>query len=83
VNGKIYANIFLKSEVKVIGLDGSVEMTYDLSSLLQAEKDYNKEHSVHWDGSDQMNNVLNGIAYHKETGTFWVTGKNWHHLYQL
>ncbi len=28
-------------------------------------------------------NVLNGIAYNADDGTFWVTGKNWPWLYQL
>lgn len=28
-------------------------------------------------------NVLNGIAYHKERQTFFVTGKNWDKLFEV
>jgi len=32
---------------------------------------------------DSLNSVLNGIAYHKERKTFFVTGKNWNKLFEL
>jgi glutamine cyclotransferase len=32
---------------------------------------------------DPLNSVLNGIAYHKERETFFVTGKNWNTLFEL
>lgn len=45
------------------------------------EKAYNVNHEVHWNGYDVANNVLNGIAYHAVSNTFFVTGKNWHYIY--
>jgi glutamine cyclotransferase len=32
---------------------------------------------------DPLNSVLNGIAYHHERGTFFVTGKNWNLLFEM
>lgn len=32
---------------------------------------------------DWGNNVLNGIAFNKETGTFLVTGKNWDFIFEV
>lgn len=54
-----------------------------MSSLLEIEKAYLDEHNITWQRYDVLNNVLNGIAYHKETDTFFVTGKNWHYLFQI
>ena len=56
---------------------GKVEMRYDFSELLQIEQTYNKEHGLQWSYYNKANNVLNGIAYHKPTDTFFITGKNW------
>ena len=32
---------------------------------------------------DEGNSVLNGVAYHPERGTFFVTGKNWDKLFEV
>lgn len=32
---------------------------------------------------DKQNNVMNGIAYRKETDTFFFTGKNWDKITEL
>jgi len=32
---------------------------------------------------DWHNNVLNGIAYNKERGTFFVTGKRWDLIFEV
>ena len=29
------------------------------------------------------NEVLNGIAFDKSSGGFWITGKNWTHIYLI
>jgi len=36
-----------------------------------------------WNDFEERNNVLNGIAYRKETDTFLVTGKMWHNLTEI
>jgi glutaminyl-peptide cyclotransferase len=79
--GKIYANKFMTNDMLVLGLDGQLQQSYDLSALLEMEKAYNLNHEVHWNGYDVANNVLNGIAYHAVSDTFFVTGKNWHYIY--
>jgi glutamine cyclotransferase len=66
-----------------MNLDGHVLSRFDMSSLLEIEKAYLDEHNITWQRYDVLNNVLNGIAYHKETDTFFVTGKNWHFLFQI
>ncbi len=81
VDSKIYANVFLSNDLLVLSLDGLVLKRYDLSGLIKLEQDYNKKNSVHWNAYDVANNVLNGIAYHKSSDTFFVTGKNWHFIY--
>ena len=51
-----------------------------MSELLTTELEYLQSKNEKWEGYDKNNNVLNGIAYQKETETFFVTGKNWHFL---
>jgi len=34
-------------------------------------------------GYDHGNNVLNGIAYDKEKGEFYVTGKRWEFMFKI
>ncbi len=66
VKGRVFANIWLKSEIVAIRLKtGIVERVIDCSGLVRAAGVQNPE------------NVLNGIAYNPATKTFFVTGKNW------
>lgn len=81
VHGKIYANVFQLDTLVEINMDGTVAQKYDLSELLRTEKEYLKEHGLRWSSYDNANNVLNGIAYHEWSDTFFVTGKNWHFIY--
>lgn len=83
VNGKIYANVFQLDTLLEINMDGTVAQKYDLSDLLKQEKQYLRDHGLNWSSYDHANNVLNGIAYHEWTDTFFVTGKNWHFIYQI
>ena len=46
-------------------------MTYLDLSALAAPQQNNRE------------KVLNGVAWHPERQTLWVTGKNWDALYEL
>lgn len=72
VEGKIYANIYQRDALAVINpADGSVEAVLDLSKLKAAVTKH-----------EQLD-VLNGIAYHKGRGTFFVTGKNWDKLFEI
>ncbi|NPA42451.1 MAG: glutaminyl-peptide cyclotransferase [Chlorobi bacterium] len=72
VEGKIYTNIWQKNALAVINPDtGEVEAVIDLSELVKRVK--------HHPDLD----VLNGIAYHKERGTLFVTGKNWDKIFEL
>jgi len=83
VNAKIYANIFQSNDVILFDLSGKVEKRFDLAALLNIEMKYLEEHGIQWSYYDRANNVLNGIAYRKSTDTFFVTGKNWHYLYEV
>ena len=81
--GKIYANIFMSNDVIVFDLNGVVSKRYDMSELLKIEESYLDEHNIHWSYYDKSNNVLNGIAYRASDDTFYLTGKNWHYLFQV
>ena len=72
VNGKIYANSYLKDGVMIINPDnGAIEGVVDFRGL-------KKEVTQHGDLD-----VLNGIAYHKQRQTFFVTGKYWDKLFEV
>jgi glutaminyl-peptide cyclotransferase len=69
---QILANIWLTSSIVAINpTTGVVEATVDASSLVPRP----------FVGSDDE--VLNGIAYNRETGTFWLTGKLWPTMYEV
>ena len=74
VDGKIYANTYqFQKEVGVV-IDpktGAIERVIDFSGLKEKV--------------DQIPslNVLNGIAYHPQRETFFVTGKNWSKIFEV
>jgi len=72
VGRSIYANILGSSDIFEISLDqGIVVRIVDCSALLAAAVptgDYS---------------VLNGIAYNRDRDTFFLTGKNWHLLFEV
>ncbi|OYU84550.1 MAG: glutamine cyclotransferase [Flavobacterium sp. BFFFF2] len=71
VDGKIYGNIWQKDAIALINpKTGYVEGVLDLSTLRAQVKNSEAE-------------VLNGIAYRKETNTFFVTGKNWDSTFEI
>ena len=37
----------------------------------------------HFNPGTNSNEVLNGIAFDKSSGGFWITGKNWTHIYLI
>ncbi len=72
VNGKIYANVWQKESMMIIDASsGAIEGVVNLGGL----KDQVIQHS--------KLDVLNGIAYHPERKTFFVTGKNWSKIFEL
>lgn len=71
VDGSIYANIWMKDQIaKIDAITGNVVEMIDFSSL----KD-----EINTEGID----VLNGIAYNPETGTFYLTGKLWPKVFEV
>ena len=72
IEGKVYANIWQTDTIAVIDPStGNVVSWIDLTGL-QSELDTIK-------GID----VLNGIAYDRETGKIYVTGKQWPNLFEI
>ncbi|NMH28798.1 glutaminyl-peptide cyclotransferase [Flavobacterium silvaticum] len=71
VNGKLYGNIWQQDAIALIDpVTGAVEGILNLADLRKELKAKEAE-------------VLNGIAYRKSTGTFFVTGKNWDKLFEI
>lgn len=75
-NGLIYANVWLTDMIVVIDpTDGHVVNWLDMSplrALFKRGKDWN-----------EVDNVLNGIAYDPRSGHFYVTGKYWPVLFEI
>ena len=72
IDGKIYANIYTKNIIAIINTNsGLVEAYIDLDGLLSP--------SDRKPGVD----VLNGIAYDRDRGRLFVTGKNWPKLFWI
>jgi len=69
VNGNVYANIWQTTKIAIINpSSGQVKGWIELGGLYQPR------------GPDD---VLNGIAYDKQSGSLFVTGKEWPNLYQI
>ncbi len=72
IDGKIYANIYHRNGVVIINpKTGGVEGVINFKPLKQLVKQHDKL------------DVLNGIAYHPERKTIFVTGKNWDKLFEV
>ncbi|WP_407557728.1 glutaminyl-peptide cyclotransferase [Winogradskyella sp. 4-2091] len=72
IDGKIFANIYQRNGVAIInpktgGVDGVINFK-PLKALVKQHPDLD---------------VLNGIAYHPERKTIFVTGKNWDKLFEV
>ena len=77
VDGKLYGNLF--QTLTIVRLDpasGCIEATADMGSLWRAMDEADKKQIT---SGEQ--NVLNGIAYDKATGRFFVTGKAWRTIF--
>ena len=72
VDGKIYANVWRKPSMMIIDAQsGVIEGVVNFGGL----RDKVTQHP----GLD----VFNGVAYHQERGTFFVTGKKWDKLFEV
>jgi glutamine cyclotransferase len=73
VHGDVYANIWLQQKIAIINPQtGAVKGWIDLTPLYQTNNPTNN-----------IDNVLNGIAYDAQTSRLFVTGKDWSNLYQI
>ncbi len=73
VNGDVYANIWLQQRIAIINPQtGQVKGYIDLSGLYKSNNP-----------SNNLDNVLNGIAYDPQTDRLFITGKDWPNLYQI
>ncbi|KAA1243423.1 glutaminyl-peptide cyclotransferase [Aquimarina sp. RZ0] len=72
IDGKIYANTWQKDGIAIINpKNGALEAVIDMSGL--------REKVTQHDNLD----VLNGIAYKKNSNQLFVTGKNWDKLFEI
>tara|TARA_R110001599_G_scaffold58001_1_gene159659 strand:- start:2261 stop:3301 length:1041 start_codon:yes stop_codon:yes gene_type:complete len=76
INGKIYANKWQQNSIVIIDAKtGIVEGVANLSGL---KKEIEKIQTL-----ANQDEVLNGIAFDKETGRIFVTGKHWGKLFEI
>ena len=72
VNGKLYANVYQKESMMIIdATSGAIEGVINFGGLKEKVAQHEKL------------NVLNGVAYHPERKTFFVTGKNWDKMFEV
>jgi glutamine cyclotransferase len=72
VKGLVYANVWYNNSIYVIRPStGAVVRVIDCTALVEQNAAR----------SDQ--NVLNGIAYNNDTGTFYLTGKRWQFIFEV
>ena len=76
IDGKIYANTYQKDGVAIINpRNGAIEGIINFSGL--------RDQLGNTGDLDPVNDVLNGIAYNKESGKLYVTGKDWDTLFEV
>ena len=72
VAGKIYANVWQKESMMIIDAEsGAIEGVINFGGLKKRVKQHPEL------------DVLNGVAYHPDRKTFFVTGKNWDKLFEV
>ena len=73
IGDDVWANVWLTDRIMVINPDtGAIIAEADMAGII----------SPHPELSDS-NNVLNGIAYRPDTGTFLITGKRWPTVFEV
>jgi glutaminyl-peptide cyclotransferase len=69
VNGDVYANIWMQQKIVIINPQtGTVKGWIDLTEIYQP---------------NNLDDVLNGIAYDSQTNRLLITGKDWPNLYEI
>jgi glutaminyl-peptide cyclotransferase len=69
INGDVYANIWMQQKIAIINPQtGTVKGWIDLTGIYQ---------------SNNLDDVLNGIAYDSQTNRLLITGKDWPNLYEI
>ena len=73
VDGKLYANVWQKESMMIINAkSGAIEGVVNFGGLKNKTKKPNDTDAV-----------LNGVAFHPERKTFFVTGKYWDKLFEV
>lgn len=76
VEGRIYANTYQRDGVAIINpQNGAIEGVINFKGLREKLGNVNE--------LDPLNDVLNGIAYDRNTGKLYVTGKKWDKLFEV
>ena len=71
VGKEIFANIWLQDVIiSIDSISGNVQYFVSPTSISSTQ-------------GTNSNEVLNGIAFDKSSGGFWITGKNWTHIYLI
>ena len=71
VGKEILANIWLQDTIiSIDSVSGNVQYFLSPTSISSTQ-------------GTNSNEVLNGIAFDKSSGGFWITGKNWTHIYLI
>ncbi|MDM9631919.1 glutaminyl-peptide cyclotransferase [Robiginitalea aurantiaca] len=72
VGGKLYANVWQKESMMIIDAEsGAIEGVVNFGGLKEKV------------GQHPDLDVFNGVAYHPQRQTFFVTGKNWDTLFEV
>jgi glutaminyl-peptide cyclotransferase len=75
-DGKLYGNIFqTQTIVRIDPASGCIEASANMGSLWRSFTDADKKQV------SAEENVLNGIAYDRASGLFYVTGKRWRTIF--
>jgi len=78
INGSIYANVWGKTFILQINPDnGHVIGKLETTDLL---KSFYSSYPINW---QELDNVLNGIAYDSTTKKIFITGKRWPKIFEL
>ncbi|MYH71283.1 MAG: glutaminyl-peptide cyclotransferase [Acidimicrobiia bacterium] len=73
IGNDVWANVWLTDRIVVIDpATGAVIAEADMAGIISPHP-----------ASDNSNDVLNGIAYRPDTGTFLITGKRWPAIFEV
>lgn len=75
IDGLVWANVWMSDRIVAIDPEtGAVKGEADMKNLLSAADKAR---------IDDRDDVLNGIAYNPEKGTFYLTGKRWPKMFEI